>query len=114
MEVTANATHPDMSPKEPAAGQPVYYVLTALVLVSLIGCLVGMVLYFRRRARLDELRHRLLPLYTYDPAEQDEDWEDDGREEEERLAESLLKDRQLIYTKETPESEESIAFLKTL
>lgn len=34
--------------------------------------------------RLDELRHRLIPLYTYDPAEE-QAWgnEEDGNEEEE-------------------------------
>lgn len=31
--------------------------------------------------RLDELRHRLIPLYNYDPAEARE-WEDDGNENE--------------------------------
>ena len=35
-------------------------------------------------SRLDQLRHRLLPLYTYDPAEQEEDWGEED-EEEERL-----------------------------
>lgn len=32
--------------------------------------------------RLDELRHRLIPLYTYDPAEEQE-WEFSDREDEE-------------------------------
>lgn len=34
--------------------------------------------------RLDELRHRLIPLYTYDPTE-DQEWgnEEDGNEDEE-------------------------------
>lgn len=37
--------------------------------------------------RLDELRHRLIPLYTYDPAEEQDDWGDaDKDNEEEELA----------------------------
>lgn len=37
--------------------------------------------------RLDELRHRLIPLYSYDPAEEEqEEWGDSGGEEEEELA----------------------------
>lgn len=37
--------------------------------------------------RLDELRHRLIPLYSYDPAEQQEEWGDTDREEnDEELA----------------------------
>lgn len=31
--------------------------------------------------RLDELRHRLIPLYSYDPTE-DREWEDDSNENE--------------------------------
>lgn len=39
--------------------------------------------------RLDELRHRLIPLYSYDPAEDEGEWEASGgrgEEEEEELA----------------------------
>lgn len=37
--------------------------------------------------RLDELRHHLIPLYTYNPAEEQEDWGDyDRDDEEEELA----------------------------
>lgn len=32
--------------------------------------------------RLDELRHRLIPVYTYDPSEEPE-WEEDVDEEQE-------------------------------
>lgn len=35
--------------------------------------------------RLDELRHRLIPLYSYDPAEQPDWWGEDERGEEEEL-----------------------------
>lgn len=36
---------------------------------------------FLFRFRLDELRHRLIPLYSYDPAEV-QDWGDAGSEDE--------------------------------
>lgn len=37
--------------------------------------------------RLDELRHRLIPLYSYDPAEEQEDWGDAGKvDEDDELA----------------------------
>lgn len=35
--------------------------------------------------RLDELRHRLIPLYNYDPTEEQEDWGDADKEEDEEL-----------------------------
>lgn len=105
MDVMANATLLDASPEDlPAAvaRQPVYVLITlALVLglAGLAGCLLALILYFRRRTRLDDLRHRLVPLYTYDPAEQEEDWGDQGNEEE-GLMESLLRDRQLVFHKD--------------
>lgn len=34
--------------------------------------------------RLDELRHRLIPLYSYDPAEEQEDWGDADKEDDEK------------------------------
>lgn len=34
------------------------------------------------QCRLEELRHRLIPLYSYDPAEEQEEWGDAGREDE--------------------------------
>lgn len=35
------------------------------------------------QCRLEELRHRLIPLYSYDPAEEQEEWGDADREDEE-------------------------------
>lgn len=33
--------------------------------------------------RINELRHRLIPLYSYDPTEDEDEWGDSRREEEE-------------------------------
>ncbi|XP_029992769.1 small integral membrane protein 29-like [Sphaeramia orbicularis] len=69
-----------------------YYVVVPLVLLTLIGCIVVMVVYIRRRLRLDDLRHRLIPLYNYDPAEDQDDWLDANRgDEEKELSEPLYK-----------------------
>ncbi|GIY61925.1 uncharacterized protein CEXT_68321 [Caerostris extrusa] len=35
----------------------------------------------RKEARLDKLRHHLMPLYSFDPAEEGEDWEAELLEE---------------------------------
>ncbi len=40
--------------------------------------------------RLDELRHRLIPLYSYDPAEE-QDWGGAGKEDEELAVSKPLK-----------------------
>uniref|UniRef100_UPI00398EE530 small integral membrane protein 29 n=1 Tax=Pristiophorus japonicus TaxID=55135 RepID=UPI00398EE530 len=46
------------------------FVLVPFFLLTLIGFTVAMVLYIQKRRRLDELRHQLLPVYTYDPTEE--------------------------------------------
>ncbi|XP_054475565.1 small integral membrane protein 29-like [Anoplopoma fimbria] len=92
-----NHTTPHISPSKPKAGFPGYYALIPLVLITLIGCVIAMVVYIRRKSRLDELRHRLIPLYSYDPTEEEDQWEDAGREEEE-LAEPLYKEGKLSFS----------------
>ncbi|XP_047247173.1 small integral membrane protein 29-like [Girardinichthys multiradiatus] len=74
---------------------PKYYALIPLVL-ALSACIVAVVFYMRRISRLDELRHRLIPLYNYD---EEEDWGDyDKDDEEKELSEPLYKDSQLSFT----------------
>ncbi|KAK5867181.1 hypothetical protein PBY51_011696 [Eleginops maclovinus] len=58
------------------------------------------VYYFRRKSRLDELRHRMIPLYTYDAAEEQDQWDDADREEDEELAEPLYKKGKLSFSSE--------------
>ncbi|XP_065710723.1 small integral membrane protein 29 isoform X1 [Patagioenas fasciata] len=76
-----------------AAGDPlVGYVLGPFVLVTLLGAVLAavsgarpggalsqppslpplspQVMYVQKRRRFDRLRHRLLPMYSYDPAEE--------------------------------------------
>ncbi|XP_076589955.1 uncharacterized protein LOC143322564 [Chaetodon auriga] len=97
-EMNSNNTTPLISTPNPKPGFPGYYALILLVLLVLIGCVVAVVVYIRRRSRLDELRHRLIPLYSYDPAEQ-EDWDDGGvGDEEEELAEPLYKEGKLSFS----------------
>ncbi|KAM8988232.1 small integral membrane protein 29 [Ara ararauna] len=54
-----------------AAGDSlVGYVLGPFVLVTLLGAVVAAVMYIQKKRRFDRLRHRLLPMYSYDPAEE--------------------------------------------
>ncbi|XP_037266699.1 small integral membrane protein 29 [Falco biarmicus] len=54
-----------------AAGDSlVGYVLGPFLLVTLLGALLAMVMYVQKKRRFDRLRHRLLPMYSYDPAEE--------------------------------------------
>ncbi|XP_037538911.1 small integral membrane protein 29-like [Nematolebias whitei] len=82
----------------PPHNKPGYFAFIPLLLLTLTGCIVAVVYYFRRRSRLDELRHRLIPLYSYDPAEEEEEWGDiDGGNKEQELAEPLYNETQLLF-----------------
>ncbi|XP_071983677.1 uncharacterized protein C3orf18 homolog [Engystomops pustulosus] len=49
--------------------------LLALGIVTVIGLALTMVLYIRKQKRLEKLRHQLMPMYNFDPAEEQEDLE---------------------------------------
>ncbi|XP_075030285.1 small integral membrane protein 29 isoform X1 [Calonectris borealis] len=46
------------------------YVLGPFLLVTLLGAILAAVMYVQKKRRFDRLRHRLLPMYSYDPAEE--------------------------------------------
>ncbi|KAM6114391.1 small integral membrane protein 29 [Phoenicopterus ruber ruber] len=54
-----------------AAGDSlVGYVLGPFLLLTLLGAVLAAVMYVQKKRRFDRLRHRLLPMYSYDPAEE--------------------------------------------
>ncbi|KAJ8257457.1 hypothetical protein GJAV_G00185810 [Gymnothorax javanicus] len=50
--------------------EAVSYVLVPFLLVTIIGIVAAVVMYLRKKRRIDRLRHQLLPVYTYDPSEE--------------------------------------------
>ncbi|XP_041490871.1 small integral membrane protein 29 isoform X1 [Microtus oregoni] len=46
------------------------YVLGPFFLITLVGVVVAVVMYVQKKKRVDQLRHHLLPMYSYDPAEE--------------------------------------------
>ncbi|KAM5167080.1 small integral membrane protein 29 isoform X1 [Ictidomys tridecemlineatus] len=46
------------------------YVLGPFFLITLVGVVVAVVMYVQKKKRVDRLRHHLLPMYSYDPAEE--------------------------------------------
>uniref|UniRef100_A0A8C7AZL9 Small integral membrane protein 29 n=1 Tax=Neovison vison TaxID=452646 RepID=A0A8C7AZL9_NEOVI len=46
------------------------YVLGPFFLITLVGVVVVVVMYVQKKKRVDRLRHHLLPMYSYDPAEE--------------------------------------------
>uniref|UniRef100_A0A8D0FMG7 Small integral membrane protein 29 n=1 Tax=Strix occidentalis caurina TaxID=311401 RepID=A0A8D0FMG7_STROC len=64
----SNATAP--TAPGTAGDSLVGYVLGPFLLVTLLGALLAAVMYVQKKRRFDRLRHRLLPMYSYDPAEE--------------------------------------------
>ncbi|KAK2501965.1 LOW QUALITY PROTEIN: hypothetical protein MC885_020428 [Smutsia gigantea] len=50
-------------------------VLLSLGIVTVISLAVAMVLYIRKKKRLEKLRHQLMPMYNFDPTEAQEELE---------------------------------------
>ncbi|CAM4628799.1 unnamed protein product [Leuciscus chuanchicus] len=59
-------------------------VLVPFGIITVIGLAVVMLLYIRKKKRLEKLRHQLMPMYNFDPAEEQDDLEqellDHGRD----------------------------------
>ncbi|XP_063072541.1 uncharacterized protein C3orf18 [Engraulis encrasicolus] len=67
---------------EPAAGMGM--VLVPFGIVTVLALLIIVLLYVRKRKRLEKLRHQLMPMYNFDPGEEQDDLEqellDHGRD----------------------------------
>ncbi|XP_055016789.1 uncharacterized protein C3orf18 isoform X2 [Boleophthalmus pectinirostris] len=48
-------------------------VLLPFGIITVIGLAVAIMLYIRKRKRLEKLRHQLMPMYNFDPAEEQDD-----------------------------------------
>uniref|UniRef100_A0A8C9EX49 Small integral membrane protein 29 n=1 Tax=Pavo cristatus TaxID=9049 RepID=A0A8C9EX49_PAVCR len=64
----SNATAP--SAPGAAGDSLVGSVLGPFVLLTLLGAVLAAVMYVQKKRRSERLRHRLLPMYSYDPAEE--------------------------------------------
>ncbi|KAJ7316697.1 hypothetical protein JRQ81_002859 [Phrynocephalus forsythii] len=62
---------PDVSSNTPGMGT----MLLSFGIITVIGLAVAMVLYIRKRKRLEKLRHQLMPMYNFDPAEEQDELE---------------------------------------
>lgn len=58
------------------------YVLVPLGALIVIAALSFLVVFILKKSKLDKLRHHLMPLYNFDPAEEEGDWESELLEED--------------------------------
>ncbi|XP_069062865.1 uncharacterized protein C3orf18 homolog [Pleurodeles waltl] len=63
------------TPVPEGAGPSMGSVLLSVGSIALIVLAVAMVLYIRKRKRLEKLRHQLMPMYNFDPAEEQDELE---------------------------------------
>lgn len=54
----------------PANDSLVGYVLVPFFLITIVGIIMAVMMYIQKKRRYDRLRHHLLPMYNYDPAEE--------------------------------------------
>lgn len=55
---------------EPTSDSLVGYVLVPFFLITVVGIIMAVMMYIQKKRRYDRLRHHLLPMYSYDPAEE--------------------------------------------
>ncbi|XP_077469271.1 small integral membrane protein 29 [Stigmatopora argus] len=72
------------------------YVLIPFIIITIIGIAVAVILYIRKKQRLDRLRHQLLPIYSYDPSEEVNEAEQEmlWREDDTRVVQGWAKSYQ--------------------
>ncbi|XP_035635248.1 uncharacterized protein C3orf18-like [Oncorhynchus keta] len=51
-------------------GSEIGMVLVPFGIITVIGLTLVVMLYIRKRKRLEKLRHQLMPMYNFDPAEE--------------------------------------------
>ncbi|XP_035008116.1 uncharacterized protein C3orf18 homolog isoform X2 [Hippoglossus stenolepis] len=69
-ETSFNAT---TFPEVVIEGSGMGMVLVPFGIITVIGLAVAILLYIRKRKRLEKLRHQLMPMYNFDPAEEQDD-----------------------------------------
>lgn len=71
----------------------VIYILVPFFLITIIGIVVAVAMYIRKKRRLDRLRHQLLPVYSYDPSEELNEAEQEmlWREEDTKIVQGWAK-----------------------
>uniref|UniRef100_UPI00398EFDA9 small integral membrane protein 29-like n=1 Tax=Pristiophorus japonicus TaxID=55135 RepID=UPI00398EFDA9 len=54
------------------------FMLIPVTIIAVIGIAVVVIRYIRKRRRLEKLRNKLVPIYSYDPSEDHNDVEEES------------------------------------
>jgi len=71
-----------LSPQDAESRHVILYILVPLAALLFISVLSFVVVFILKKSRLDKLRHHLMPLYNFEPGEEEGDWESELLEEE--------------------------------
>ncbi|KAM6344632.1 uncharacterized protein C3orf18 homolog isoform 1-T3 [Alca torda] len=85
---------PDVS----SSGPGVSTMLLSFGIITVIGLAVAMVLYIRKRKRLEKLRHQLMPMYNFDPTEEQDELEQELLEHGRDAASSQASQSKILLT----------------
>ncbi|XP_014676961.1 PREDICTED: uncharacterized protein C3orf18-like [Priapulus caudatus] len=67
------------------------YICSVVGVLFAIVLLVALVVFMVKKNRIDKLRHHLMPLYNFDPADECEDWESELLEEGRHHGEGIYR-----------------------
>ncbi|XP_030625765.1 small integral membrane protein 29 [Chanos chanos] len=69
------------------------YVLVPFFFITFVGIVAAVVMYIRKKKRIDRLRHQLLPVYSYDPSEEVNEAEQEmlWREEDTKVVQGWMR-----------------------
>ncbi|XP_046565983.1 small integral membrane protein 29-like [Haliotis rubra] len=90
---------------EKSSGQVLAYILIPIGSVIFIGLVIIVIVLVLKKNRLDRLRHHLMPLYSFDPGDENGDWESELLEEE--------REQQMRLRMESPSPPDSPKILLT-
>uniref|UniRef100_A0A8D0L165 Chromosome 3 open reading frame 18 n=1 Tax=Sphenodon punctatus TaxID=8508 RepID=A0A8D0L165_SPHPU len=89
---------PDVTSSGPGMGT----MLLSFGIITVIGLAVAMVLYIRKRKRLEKLRHQLMPMYNFDPTEEQDELEQELLEHGRDAASAQASQSKILLTSQGP------------
>ncbi|XP_031454425.1 uncharacterized protein C3orf18 homolog [Phasianus colchicus] len=85
-------------PDVASSGPSMSAMLLSFGIITVIGLAVAMVLYIRKRKRLEKLRHQLMPMYNFDPTEEQDELEQELLEHGRDAASSQASQSKVLLT----------------
>ncbi|KAM9533651.1 uncharacterized protein C3orf18 homolog [Guaruba guarouba] len=85
-------------PDVASTGPGLSTMLLSFGIITVIGLAVAMVLYIRKRKRLEKLRHQLMPMYNFDPTEEQDELEQELLEHGRDAASSQASQSKILLT----------------